>query len=129
MSQSPSKSYLLKTTRSIRQSNYYGFVKSRVGEGQPRSLGAFLLLFLLTEKGCPCLFENHENGKWHPNRTVYKSSALGPLKTVPVNGYKKTHETSIKKTIGTSMVFDDPKPLKSIEQPNIFSISGHSQKL
>jgi hypothetical protein len=49
-----------------------------------------------------------------------------PLKTVPGSGFEKTlkiHE----KTIGKSMVFDDLKPLKSIEKQTLFLTLGHSK--
>ena len=74
------------------------------------------------------LFENHKNRKWHQHQTFHKSSALGPSK----DGLGERFWTNMKNrwTINRkiSIVFDDPKPLKSIEKQTLFLISGHSQK-
>ena len=75
-----------------------------------------------------CLFDNPEDRKWHPKTTLYKSSALGPSKNDPGGSVLKKHETSMKKSMGKSMVFDGPKQLKSIEKHILFLILGHSQK-
>ena len=73
-------------------------------------------------KGCP--FENHENRKWHPKQTFYKSSALGPSKNCLGERFWKNYE----KEIEQSIVFDGPKPLKSIEKQTFVLIFVHSEK-
>ena len=50
-----------------------------------------------------------------------------PLKTFPGSGFQKTWK-SYEKNIGKSMVFDGPKPLKSIEKQTLFLILGYSKK-
>ena len=49
-----------------------------------------------------------------------------PLKTVPRRVFEKTLKIN-EKTIGKTMVLDDPKPLKSIEKQTLFLILGHSK--
>ena len=49
------------------------------------------------------------------------------LKTVPGGGYDKNMK-NYENTIGKPMVFDAPKPLKSMEKQIHFLISGHFLK-
>ena len=72
-----------------------------------------------------CLFENYENLKWYQKPIFLKSSALGPSKNG--HGEKQTWNND-EKTIGKSIFFDGPKPLKSILKLTLFLILGHSKK-
>ena len=76
---------VFKNIRSQRHEDYCGFVKSRVG---PRMLGVTrgrrsLVAFQAKMVVKRCLFENHENRKWHPKPTFHNRSALGPSKNGP----------------------------------------------
>ena len=68
-------------------------VSWKAGSRQGRSPYFEVLQFLApawakrSSKGC--LFENHENRKWHPNPTFQKSSALGPSKNGPQERFWK----------------------------------------
>jgi len=50
-----------------------------------------------------------------------------PLKTVPGSGFEKTWKIE-EQTIGKSMVFDGPKPLKDIKKQTRFLILGRWKK-
>ena len=79
------KNDVLKTSKSQRYSNYYGLSKSSVASRMLRVIRTYEFLDpfgpKMVSKGC--LFENHENLKWHQNPTFQKSSALGPSKNGP----------------------------------------------
>ena len=66
-----------------------------------------------------------ENGT--KNQFVRKVRRWDPLKTIPGSGFEKTWKF-YEKTIGKSMFFDGPKPLKTIEKHILFLILGHSKK-
>ena len=66
-----------------------------------------------------------ENGT--ENKLFINVRRWDPLKTVPGSGFEKTLKI-YEKTIGKSMVFDGPKPLKNIKKLKLFLILGHSQK-
>ena len=66
-----------------------------------------------------------ENGT--QNQLFRKVRRWDPLKTVLGSGFEKTWK-NYEKSMGKSMVFDDPKPLKIIEKQTLFLILGHSKK-
>ena len=66
-----------------------------------------------------------ENGT--TNQLFMQVRRWDPLKTVPRSGFEKTLKF-YGTIIGKSMIWDDPKPLKSIEKQSLFLILGHSKK-
>ena len=70
---------------SQRHEDYCGFVKSRVAKRTlPVLRGTrFLAPAWAKRSSKGCLFENHENWKWHQNQTFHNRSALGPSKNGP----------------------------------------------
>ena len=111
------KNDVWKNARSKGHINYNGFVKSRVGTRLRIVIRGCLFLEACCAKKSSkgCLFENHENRKWHRNQLFRKVRDWDPLKTVPRSGFEKSMKNYWK-----SMVFDDLKPLKSIEKHTLF---------
>ena len=128
-SQSSSKKRCFENTTSQRHKDYCGFVKSRVAKRTLPGLRGtrFLEPAWAKRSSEGCLFEKHENRKWHQKPTFQKEWCWDPLKTVPGSSFEKTLKI-YEKTIGKSMFFDGLKPLKSIEKQTLFLILGHSKK-
>ena len=76
---------------SQRHQDYCGFVKSRVAKKTlPRIRGTrFLAPAWAKRSSKRCLFENHENLKWHQKPTFHNRSALGPSKNGPGDRFWK----------------------------------------
>ena len=81
-----------KASKSQRQSNYYGFVRSRVGTRSPTVVRGTRFLVACCAKMVPqrCLFFNPANRKWHQKNNVVKVRHWDPLKTVLGSGFEKT---------------------------------------
>ena len=75
-----------------RHSNYYGFVKNRVGTMLLSGIWGYRVLEACYAKIVfkRCLFENHEDRKWYPKTFLLKVRHWDPLKTVLGSGFEKT---------------------------------------
>ena len=104
-----------KTTRSKRHSNYSGFRKNRVAARSVWVWNGRCLLAPVCAKSLSkgCLFENHENRKWHQKQTLHKISARG----TPKNGPRERVEKHMK------------QQWNSDRKINVFRSKKHAQSI
>ena len=123
------KNDLLKTSRPQRDSDYCGFVKSRVARRTSRPGKQRGQIQFFEEKGRPksafLQIMKIENGT--KIKLFIKVQHLVPQKTVQGSGFEQTGKF-YENSIGKSMVSDGPKPLKSIEKQTLFLMLDHSIK-
>ena len=75
-----------------------------------------------------CLFEKHENWKWHQKPTFYKSSALGPSKNGPGERFWKNIEKLWKNYRKINCFWWSKTIAKYCKKPILLLISGHSKR-
>ena len=98
-------------------------------KGRSEQFGGLCFWRLLGRKGHPkdAFLKTMKIENCTKNKLFIIGRRLDPLKTVSKSGLEKTLKV-YEKTIGKSMVFDGPKPLKIIEKQTLFLTLSHSKK-